>query len=326
MVDVGFEPQTNARLGELERALRETIDKLEVTEKEVIRLGSVGQQLTNQVDMKLKEIEAAITKVQLVELDTRARMDEVVGHAKKEFDDLKDRIDATDNALAGTVARAERNLDTLDRKTAELNLRELEGKEELRKVKAATDGGIEHLQRVSANIIEKVVELERAITVAKQDPGTLNGVIERIEEMTKKMEEQEKKLKESEEKGRNKNYDRPILEMKAVLDIGILGDEKGQFTKWARDMANTLDNVRPGLGAMLEWLGKLKVGKEELLENEWEDECRHRGMTDECKLEWEKMDRDIWAVMNKKTDGAAKRKVESVERGKGIKAYYIVAK
>ena len=107
---------------------------------------------------------------------------------------------------------------------------------------------------------------------------------------------------------------------------GILGDEKGQFTRWARDMANTLDNVRPGLGAMLEWLGKLKVGKEELLENEWEDECRHRGMTDECKLEWEKMDRDIWAVMNKKTDGAAKRKVESVERGKGIKAYYIVAK
>ena len=38
------------------------------------------------------------------------------------------------------------------------------------------------------------------------------------------------------------------------------------------------------------------------------------------------MGRDIWAVMNKKTDGAAKRKVESVERGKGIKAYYIVAK
>ncbi len=38
------------------------------------------------------------------------------------------------------------------------------------------------------------------------------------------------------------------------------------------------------------------------------------------------MDRDIWAVMNKKTEGAAKRKVESVERGRGIKAYYIVAK
>ena len=116
MMDVGFESQTNGRLGELERALRETIDKLEVTEKEVVRLGSVGQQLTNQVDMKLKEIEAAITNVQLVELDTRAIMDEVVGHAKKEFDDLKDRIDATDNALAGTVARTERNLDTLGRK------------------------------------------------------------------------------------------------------------------------------------------------------------------------------------------------------------------
>ena len=38
------------------------------------------------------------------------------------------------------------------------------------------------------------------------------------------------------------------------------------------------------------------------------------------------MDRDIWAVMNKKTDGAAKRHVESVERGTGINTYYIVAK
>ena len=72
--------------------------------------------------------------------------------------------------------------------------------------------------------------------------------------MTSKLEEQEKKLNESEDKRKNNNYDRPILEMKAVLDIGILGDEKGQFTRWARDMANTLDNVRPGLGAMLEWL------------------------------------------------------------------------
>ena len=42
MMDVGFESQTNGRLGELERALRETIDKLEVTEKEVVRFGKCG--------------------------------------------------------------------------------------------------------------------------------------------------------------------------------------------------------------------------------------------------------------------------------------------
>ena len=52
---------------------------------------------------------------------------------------------------------------------------------------------------------------KRAITVAKQDPDTLNGVIERIEEMTTKLGEQEKKMKEVEDKGKNKKYDRPIF-------------------------------------------------------------------------------------------------------------------
>ena len=44
-----------------------------------------------------------------------------------------------------------------------------------------------------------------------------------------------------EEKIKHGKYDRPILEMKAVLDIGILGDDKGYYPVWARDMANTLD-------------------------------------------------------------------------------------
>ena len=42
---------------------------LERTEAEVLRLGGVGQQFTNQVDVKIKEIEGAIAKVQAVELD-----------------------------------------------------------------------------------------------------------------------------------------------------------------------------------------------------------------------------------------------------------------
>ena len=73
--------------------------------------------------------------------------------------------------------------------------------------------------------------------------------------------------------------------MKAVLDIWSVGRCQKLFPMWTRDMANTLDNVRPGLGAMMDWLGKLKIGKEDNLEEEWEDECRHRGMSDECKLE-----------------------------------------
>ena len=90
MVDVGFEAQTNARLGELERALRETIDKTERVEAEMMRLGGVGQQLTNQVDSQIREIEDAIEKVKAVEIDTMNKMENVVEHAKQEFNDLKD--------------------------------------------------------------------------------------------------------------------------------------------------------------------------------------------------------------------------------------------
>ena len=87
--------------------------------------------------------------------------------------------------------------------------------------------------------------------------------------------------------------------MKSVLDIGMLGDDKTYFPTWTRDMINTLDNVRPGLGRIMEWLGKLKVGKEDKLKEEWEDETRN-GLGEECRLEWDKMNRDLWAVLNKK--------------------------
>ena len=99
--------------------------------------------------------------------------------------------------------------------------------------------------------------------------------MERIQEMNNKMQEHERKAKDMEERNKQGKYDRPILEMKAVLGIGTWGDDKGYYPKWSRDMANTLDKVGPGLGAMLEWLGTLKVGKEETLEDEWADECRN---------------------------------------------------
>ena len=45
-----------------------------------------------------------------------------------------------------------------------------------------------------------------------------------------------------------------------------------------------------------------------------------------CKLTYEEVDRDMWTVLKKKTTGMAKRKIESLERGQGIKAYYTLAK
>ena len=44
--------------------------------------------------------------------------------------------------------------------------------------------------------------------------------------MKEKNEGEERKGKEG----------RPILEMKAVLDIGVLGDDKAYFPTWTRDM------------------------------------------------------------------------------------------
>ena len=320
-MDGGFEARTDARLGELERALRECINKVESTEAEVVRLGTVGQNLTGLVDQKVKELEQAIGRVQAVEVDTRQRMDEIVGHAKKEFDELKDRLDATDNALAGTVLRAERSVKELDGKANELNQRNLDLKGEVERMKEAAKNGIDHLGNVSSNLVEKVVELERTITTAKQDPTILNGVMEQV----RTLEEGMKEKKEEEEREKKGKEGRPILEMKSVLDIGTLGDDKTYFPTWTRDMINTLDNVRPGLGRIMEWLGKLKVGKEDKLKEEWDEEIRS-GVGEECKLEWEKMNRDLWAVLNKKTDGLAKRKIETVERGQGIRAFYLVSK
>ena len=62
VVDAGFEAQTNARVGELERALRETINKVETMETELLRLEGVGQQLTTRMDDKIREIEDGIER------------------------------------------------------------------------------------------------------------------------------------------------------------------------------------------------------------------------------------------------------------------------
>ena len=70
-------------------------------------------------------------------------------------------------------------------------------------MKEAAKNGIDYLGNVSSNIVEQIVELERTITTARQDPTILNGVMEQVrnleEGMKEKKEEENRRRKEEKE-------------------------------------------------------------------------------------------------------------------------------
>ena len=55
---------------------------------------------------------------------------------------------------------------------------------------------------------------------------------------------------------------RPILTEKAILDLPSLGEGKGMYHSWSKDLRNTLDNLRPGMAQILSWIEGLKNGND----------------------------------------------------------------
>jgi hypothetical protein len=120
----------------------------------------------------------------------------------------------------------------------------------------------------------------------------------------------------------NGTKDRPILENKSILSIKVLGESKGDYPAWIEDMKDTLEDLRPGMGDFIEWIEGLGAGVEENIKNEFS-----KKMGIEYKEEaWNKIQRDLWSVVNKTTEDGTRRKVKSGTRGDGVGALYRVVK
>ena len=78
-----------------------------------------------------------------------------------------------------------------------------------------------------------------------------------INDRMKKLEEEMAKAGSKGKEG-YKHKDRPILENKAILDIPTLSEDKREYHDWSEEMKNTMDNLRPGMGDLLQWIEGLR--------------------------------------------------------------------
>ena len=130
-------------------------------------------------------------------------------------------------------------------------------------------------------------------------------------------------------------FKKPILESKAIQDVGPLTDGKS-YRNFNRKMRNAMEQTRPWSRAAIEYVEKIKEkdvmeasiklpGKKiiDVILNMFEDSCFTDpsliNSIDEDSIK--DLDRDLWSILTAKADGEALSKLKSVNQGEGVWAY-----
>ena len=142
----------------------------------------------------------------------------------------------------------------------------------------------------------------------------------------------------SKTQGERKPYEpfkKPILESKALQDVGQLSDSKS-YRNFNRKMRNAMEQTRPWSRAAIEYIEKIKEkdimeaaiglpGKKviDVILTIFEDSCvgdpALLHTIDEDSIR--DLDRDLWSILTAKADGEALSKLKSVNQGEGLWAY-----
>jgi hypothetical protein len=130
------------------------------------------------------------------------------------------------------------------------------------------------------------------------------------------------------------NSAKPILESKAIQEIGKLTDAKS-YRQWNKKMKNALEQTREQSRGMLEVVEKMS--EEEIIEHNGNHDSTNYGETiielmmeksatpDEEKEWWKgiakMLNRDMWAILCSKAESEAEEKMDGCNQGSGLWAY-----
>ena len=136
-------------------------------------------------------------------------------------------------------------------------------------------------------------------------------------------------------------YAKPILESKAIQDIGKLTDAKS-YRQWNKKMKNALEQTREQSRGMLEVVEKMT--EEEIIQHNCSrasmltssegftygesiiDLMMEKSGTAAEEKEWWKgiaktLNRDLWAILCSKAEAEAEEKMDGCNQGEGLWAY-----
>ena len=151
-------------------------------------------------------------------------------------------------------------MELIQAQTSDLHTRTQEAQAQTTKFESEIQAHRQQMNDYTVAVVDKIGEMDKTIASANQNPMLRLGVAEKIKEIEEKIT-----------RNRGGGAKRPILEQKSVLDIETLGEGKAQYHTWSKDMKNTLDNIRPGVGDVLHWVEGLKAGQENNIKKEWEE-------------------------------------------------------
>ncbi len=131
--------------------------------------------------------------------------------------------------------------------------------------------------------------------------------------------------------GRSQSFAKPILESKAISEVGKLTDAKS-YRPWNRKMKNAIDQVRPTGRKVMEMLESIT---EEMVTNASAREqtptikdtimnvylARLSQKYPDLEGNLDEVNRDLWSILEAKSEGEALGKLKSVPQGEGLMAY-----
>ena len=130
------------------------------------------------------------------------------------------------------------------------------------------------------------------------------------------------------------NFAKPILESKAIQDVGKVTDAK-RYQQWNKKMKNALEQTREQSRGMLEVVEKMS--EEEVIQHNVNNDgftCGESiielmmvksGTADEEKEWWKgiakTLNRDMWAILCSKAESEAEETMDGCNQGEGLWAY-----
>ena len=228
------------RIGGNENEAKEMKQELLLAQGRISAVEQTANGVVGNIAVKVEQIESMLGEVSRVEKDTRSKAELLYENTKTEFEKINKNADEALTKLEDGCRTLEQRTNGMQSKSDEVqkNIGLLEGECITRKAE---------FERFAIEAIAKVKEMDRMLQEVKDNPTTTLGI-------NKKIEEIEERIKE----GKAYKEKRPILENKAILDIPTLKDDKGEYHDWCEEMKNTLDNLRPGMGELLQWIEGLK--------------------------------------------------------------------
>ena len=225
------------------------------------------------------------------------------------------------------------------------NLRQ-QGKDEEARQMSVVEAAIEAVSAEATGLdgVKGVIQRAESISASVESGrARTEGIGKELADRIDAMEKEIKEMKDKSKDGRKSDYWKPIMENKGMEHMKAVAESGKDYRIWNQKLKNNMDQIRPKAREILTWLEKIQEAKltteehgkrkrleviKEMFDEDLEKQKNSTTMINEGeKLDEEMreklsdMNRDMWAILQDKTEGTTYDKVNSVSPGEGLYAY-----